>query len=182
MPLPSTHFRIRIEYRNIAAHEFLVMDIFNGSTIIPLRVERRPTRDRPEKKTLLTSYDYERVTNDSTSRFNEIDPKEHYKIVVVTCPPRVKITLTDLCKIFRQIHESAPNYRLLSHQCYWFCSTFLARLAKAAKPSQLEEKKMPGYGLQGKFGYFYKVLAASKVLSFKQGDRRMDIWQRQLLR
>lgn len=70
---------------------------------------------------------YSKLSSDTISRSN-IAPPPSWHIATYTFPAKPNFPLIHLCTIFEEISHRAPNYTLLVHQCYWFCSAFLERL------------------------------------------------------
>lgn len=122
-----------------SAHEFLILDVFDGKYSIQLRAERVAVSRKPGGPDDAVSCIW---TN--TSRISrvlkKIDESQVYKIAVVKCFPRSIVTLPDICDIFRMLHERAPNYSLFEYQCYWFCAAFMWDMEEKAKVPQTKGK------------------------------------------
>ena len=67
-------------------------------------------------------------SNDLVSRKPGINENTHRRIMYVRLPATAVVTLADMCDILRWMSENSPNYKLLSKQCYWFCSMFIRKL------------------------------------------------------
>ncbi|KAH7907039.1 hypothetical protein BJ138DRAFT_544408 [Hygrophoropsis aurantiaca] len=141
--------------KTVVGHEFLIIDIFDGkNTPHRLRIERRPTRKKPNRLSLLRSGVYVRITDDVISRVPAtFKPAEFYHIATSRCPPMPSsptLTFPEICKILKEIKTQAPNYSLLEHMCYWFCVAFLCGVEDLGV--KVVKKNGKDYRLQGKFG------------------------------
>ncbi|GBE84221.1 hypothetical protein BKA93DRAFT_810873 [Sparassis latifolia] len=154
----ATHYK----EQTAVAHEFLILDVFDGKHLLSLRVERRPTTKKPEGPSTTTfPHPYVRITDDRISRAPpDFKPSSFYKIVVMRCPTKPLFSLPDVCTIFHMIYESSPNYSLLSNQCYWFCAVFLWGLEKKVKVAKTKGKD---YDLRGTFAKAIRVLGDEQV-------------------
>lgn len=139
-----THYK---EQTNVG-HEFLVLDIFDGKHIVTVRIERRPQKQSLKPKLMSSA-----VPNDDRITRVIRNISNVHEILVARCPPKPIISLLHVSTILEMISVAAPNYVLMSHQCYWFCCMFLEGLGEKVV-------KMHGkaYDLRGKFGEIYRVI------------------------
>ncbi|KAH7919633.1 hypothetical protein BV22DRAFT_851362 [Leucogyrophana mollusca] len=140
--------------KTLVGHEFLIIEIFDGKyTPYQLRIERRPTRKKPNRLSLLRSEVYVRITDDVISRVSAtFKPVEFYHIATSRCHPTPSspmLTLPEVCKILKEIRNQAPNYSLLEYMCYWFCVAFLCGVEDLRV--KVVKKNGKDYRLQGKF-------------------------------
>jgi hypothetical protein len=143
-------------------HEFIHLDIFDGKCVVTLRIERRPQKQSLKPKLLSSA-----VPNaDSISRALP-NPRDVEEILVARCRPKAIVSLSDISAILEMISSAAPNYILMSNQCYWFCCMFLESLGE-----KVVKMKGKAYELRGKFGQFYKVIddaqAKKDIEDYKQ--------------
>ena len=166
----AVRYRIDVK-RPDSAHEFLILDIFDGKHSFQLRIERGATTQKPGGPSDTISYI--RVNNDRISRvLKRIDESKVYKIAVVRCPSQPMITLPDMCAIFRMIQERAPYYSLLSHQCYWFCATFVWGLEQKAKVVLTKGKDYERRGKAGGVGILKDDQVEKDMREYNEGLER----------
>lgn len=153
-PSLSTYPVRQVEHykeKNTVGHEFLVISVSNGTGLSRIRIERRPSTKKPTGFTILGGSSYERVTDDSLSRVAaDFDPSAYYHISTAVCAAGL-FTLGEMCYLCSAISKLAPNYRLSTNNCYWFCAAFLSHLR--SKPGisfvEAEDHRRGGTFLRG---------------------------------